>query len=254
MKKVNLNKIMQNGKAMYLAYDQGLEHGPASDFNDKNVDPLYILDVAKKGKFNAIVYQKGIVEKYLSEIKKSKVPLILKLNGKTKLAGGEPISAQIASVDDARKLGASAVGFTIYIGSSYESQILEEFSKIEREAHKYGLPVVTWIYPRGKAVAGKPAGELLQYAARVALEIGADIVKVHWNGNEDDLKKAVKAAGRTKVVVAGGLKAEGPVFLQMVKNIMKTGASGLAVGRNIWQSDNPLELSKSVRKIINDNN
>ena len=83
--KIKLGKIMKKGKAMYLAYDQGLEHGPSSDFNDKNVDPLYILDIAKKGRFNGVVFQKGIAEKYNKEIRRSKVPLILKLNGKTNI-------------------------------------------------------------------------------------------------------------------------------------------------------------------------
>ena len=89
---VSLSKITKRGKAIYLAYDQGMEHGPEMDFNDKNADPLYILDIAKKGKFNGIVFQKGIVEKYNKEIKASKVPLILKLNGKTKLVKGITIS------------------------------------------------------------------------------------------------------------------------------------------------------------------
>ena len=70
---INLNKITKKGKALYLAYDQGIEHGPI-DFNDKNVDPLYIIDIAKKGKFSAVIFQKGIAEKYNKEIKKSKIP------------------------------------------------------------------------------------------------------------------------------------------------------------------------------------
>ena len=82
MKSINLSSITKNGRALYLAYDQGIEHGP-EDFNDNNVDPLYIIDIAKKGKFNGVVFQKGIAEKYYNEIKKSKVPLIVKLNGKT---------------------------------------------------------------------------------------------------------------------------------------------------------------------------
>ena len=79
---INLSKITKKGKALFLAYDQGLEHGP-TDFNDKNVDPKYIINIAKKGKYNGVVFQKGIAEKYQSEIKKSKVPLIVKLNGRT---------------------------------------------------------------------------------------------------------------------------------------------------------------------------
>ena len=101
--KIKLSKILRQGKAMYLAYDQGLEHGPEQDFNDKNVDPLYVLDIARRGGFTGVVFQKGIVEKYLKEIKASKVPLIYKLNGRTKLTKAEPLSAQLATVKEAIK-------------------------------------------------------------------------------------------------------------------------------------------------------
>src|SRR3989344_3781763 len=100
---ISLNKITKRGRALYLAYDQGMEHGPI-DFNDKNVNPLYIIDIAKKGKFSAVIFQKGIAEKYSKEIKKSKVPLIIKLNGKTSLRKGEPLSIQICSVEEALDL------------------------------------------------------------------------------------------------------------------------------------------------------
>ncbi len=249
MPRVKLSKIIERGKAFYLAYDQGIEHGPV-DFNDKNVDPNYIIKIAKEGKFNAVVFQKGIVEKYQKEIKKSKVPLIVKLNGRTNLHKGEPVSAQICTLKEALKLGAVAVGYTIYIGSEHEAEMIEQFEKIESEAHNIGIPVIAWIYPRGKGIEGKREGELLAYAARVGLEIGADIVKIHWTGPVEDLKWAVKSAGRTKVVIAGGNKKADDEFLEDVKNIMRSGAIGLAVGRNIWQNENPIELSKKIRKIV----
>ncbi|MCH7902880.1 hypothetical protein IIC68_03945, partial [archaeon] len=176
--KIRLNKILKKGKALYLAYDQGLEHGPESDFNDKNVDPLYILDIAKKGKYQGIVFQKGIAEKYQKEIKKSKVHLILKLNGKTKLYKGEPYSAPLGTVEEAVKLGASAVGYTLYIGSAYEARMFKEFERIEKNAHSKGLPVVTWIYPRGKNIKNDVSRENMVYAARTGLEVGADIAKI----------------------------------------------------------------------------
>lgn len=250
MKKVKLNKIMSRGKMIYLAYDQGLEHGPTGDFNDKNVDPLYIIEIAKKGKYNGVVFQKGIAEKYNEEIKASGIPLIVKLNGKTNLSKGEPISEPICTVEEAVKLGAKAVGFTIYIGSKHEAHMMKHFAKIEREAHKRGLPIITWIYPRGKGIEGKSDRELLSYAARVGLEIGADIVKLHWKGTPDDLKWAVKSAGRCKIVVAGGLKKSEKEFLQDVKKVISVGVSGLAVGRNIWQSDEPIELSRKIKKVV----
>ena len=246
--KVKLNKILKKGKALYLAYDQGLEHGPESDFNDKNVDPLYIIDIAKKGKFQAVVFQKGIAEKYEKEIRASKVPLMLKLNGKTKLYKGEPISRPLCTVEEAIKLGASAVGYTIYIGSKHESIMLRDFEIIEKEAHAKGLPVVVWMYLRGKSIKNDVSRENMSYAARVGLEIGADIVKIKYGGKPKDLAWAVKAAGRTKVVVAGGLKRGEKQLLQNVRELKKAGAIGMSIGRNIWQHPKPLEITKKIQR------
>jgi fructose-bisphosphate aldolase, class I len=250
MKKVKWGKLLTRGRAVYLAYDQGLEHGPESDFNDKNVDPLYILDIAKRGRFNGVVFHKGIVEKYGDEIKKSGVPLIYKLNGKTKLSNGEAVSAQIASVAEARAAGASAVGWTIYIGSKYEVRMIEQFERIQRDAHLFRMPVIVWIYPRGKKIKNDTSREMLAYAARVGLEIGADMVKIKYGGKVKDLAWAVKAAGRTKVVVAGGTKKGEREFLKQVGEIMKSGASGIAVGRNVWQAKEPLKLVRELRRTV----
>lgn len=246
---INLKNITTEGKALYLAYDQGLEHGP-TDFNDNNVDPNYIIRIAKAGKYNAVIFQKGIAEKYMEEIKKSKIPLIIKLNGKTNLVAGEPVSKQLCTVDEAISLGASAVGYTIYIGSEHEAEMMQEFEKIEREAHDKGLPVIVWAYPRGKGIEGKPKEELMAYAARVGLEIGADIIKIAYSGTVKDLHWAVKSAGKTKVVIAGGVKKDKKELLQQVKEIMKAGCIGLAIGRNVWQDKEPLKITKEIKKII----
>ena len=248
--KINLNKILKNRRALYLAYDQGLEHGPSKDFNDKNVNPEYIIEIAKKGKFQGIVFQKGIAEKYNSEIIRSGIPLILKLNGKTNLYKGEPLARQLCSVKEAIKLGASAVGYTIYIGSQQESFMMQEFEKIEEEAHSKGLPLILWVYPRGKSVKNDVSREIMAYAARVGLELGADIVKLKYGGNKEDLHWAVQSAGKTKVVAAGGSHRDEKSFLNQVKEIMQAGAIGLAVGRNVWQNPHPLEITKKIQKII----
>ncbi len=243
---IKLNKILKKGKALFLAYDQGLEHGP-SDFNDKNIDPSYILEIGKKAGYTGVVLQKGIASKYKKEIK---VSLILKLNGKTNLVKGEPISRQLCSVKEAVKLGADAVGYTIYLGSQHESIMMREFAKIEKEAHAKGIPVIAWIYPRGKSIKSKSSRELMAYAARVGLEIGADIIKIRYNGNINDLKWAVKSAGKTKVVIAGGVKKNEKILLKQVKEIMQAGCIGLAIGRNIWQNKKPIYITKKIKKII----
>ena len=249
MRKVKFNKILKKDKAIFLAYDQGLEHGP-TDFNNKNANPEYIIDIAKKGGFNAVIFQKGIAQKYKAELKKAGVPLILKLNGKTNLVKEEPVSRQLCTVKEAIRLGAVAVGYTIYIGSKYEHIMMHEFQEIEREAHSRGLPVIAWIYPRGSGVRRKSSRELMAYAARTGLEIGADIIKIKYNGKKQDLKWAIKSAGKTKVVIAGGIKKDEKLFLKQLKEIMDAGAIGLAVGRNIWQNKEPLKITKKIKKVI----
>jgi class I fructose-bisphosphate aldolase len=247
--KINLGKISRKGKFLFLAYDQGLEHGPL-DFNGKNVNPSYIIDIAKEGGYTGIVFQKGIAEKYSKEIKKSRVPLILKLNGKTNLVKGDPISTQLTGVKEALRLGAKAVGHTIYLGSKYEPKMLQEFEKIQREAHSKGVPVIAWIYPRGSGVKGRKEEELMAYAARVGLEIGADIIKVHPSGKLQDLTWAVKSAGKAKVVAAGGMKKSEREFLKQIKLYFDAGFSGLAIGRNVWQNKKPLEITRKIKKVI----
>ena len=246
---VDLSKITTNGKALFLAYDQGMEHGP-TDFNDNNVNPLYIIEIARRGKFNGVVFGKGIAEKYNKEIRKSKVPLIVKLNGKTRLQGGEPISEPVCTVKEALRLGAKAVGFTIYVGSKHEAHMFRHFAEIQKEAHEKGIPVILWSYPRGKSVKNPNSRENMAYAARTGLELGADIVKINYNGKPKDLEWAVKSAGRCKVVIAGGVKKNEKDLLKNVKDIINSGASGLAIGRNVWQAKEPLKISKKLRKEI----
>src|SRR3989344_4952736 len=161
---VDLSKITKNGRAFYLAYDQGMEHGP-TDFSDENIDPQKIIDLAINSEPSAIILQKGIAENYYSgkEIQ-NKIPLILKLNGKTNLVTGEdPYSPQICSVHEAISLGASAVGYTIYIGSKYEPQMFSEFAKIEEEAHARQIPVIGWMYIGGGGSIGKDIKDLTAY-------------------------------------------------------------------------------------------
>ncbi|MGI5825916.1 MAG: class I fructose-bisphosphate aldolase [Patescibacteria group bacterium] len=247
--RVDLSKITKDGKALLLAYDQGMEHGP-TDFNDENVDPQKILDIAESGFFTGVIFQKGIAEKYYSP-QINKVPLIVKLNGKTNLVKDEdPYSPQVCSVEEAIGLGASAVGYTIYVGSEFESKMVEEFGRIEQEAEEAGIPVIAWMYPRGRNVADEKDPKVIAYAARVGLELGADMVKVNWPGDTESFRWVVESAGKTKVVVAGGSKESLDEFLLKTREILDAGGIGLAVGRNVWQAEDPLEVAERIAKVI----
>lgn len=250
---VSLDKITVNGKALFLAYDQGLEHGP-SDFNDENIDPDYILKIGLEGGFCAVIFQKGIAEKYyvsFTDEQREKLPLIVKLNGKTNLVKDqEPYSPKLCTVDEALSLGAQAVGFTVYVGSEYESKMTEDLSEVVRDAHQKGIPVIGWMYPRGHHIQNPYSPDIVAYAARIGLEIGVDMVKVWYPGSLEGMQHVVKAAGKTKVVVSGGKKEDEAEFLNLAKTVMQAGCVGMAVGRNIWQHENPLELTKKLKDII----
>lgn len=243
-----MSRLFRDGKAMFLAYDQGLEHGP-KDFNEKNYDPCYIIDIALRNKFTGLILHKGIAEKY-SEHFSGKVPLIVKVNGKDNIAKTEPFSPVVCSVDHAVKLGADAVGYTLYVGSPLESKAMEDFREIQERARDYGLPVIGWMYPRGQYVPNDTDPTVVAYGARVGMELGADVLKVKYTGSEDSFRRVVQMAGRAKVVCAGGLKAEPKTFLQQTRSILDAGASGVAVGRNVWQSDDPDRVARALEELI----
>jgi fructose-bisphosphate aldolase, class I len=246
-----ISKLMTNGRSLILAYDQGLEHGP-TDFDLNNVDPGYILDIAEKGRYNAVALHHGIAEKYYPCLR-SKIPLIVKLNGKTNMSHTEPIAARLCSVRRAVSIGAEAVGFTIYAGSNNEKQIFEEFSQLVEEAHDYSIPVIAWIYPRGTSVKDEFNTNTLAHSARIGLELGADIIKIKYNNDLEAFKWVVKSAGKAKVVVAGGDKTDEREFLQKTVQVLQAGAIGLAVGRNVWQHPRPLAMTDALKQIVFDN-
>ena len=240
-------KLDTNGKSIFLAYDQGLEHGPM-DLNLNNCNPEFIIKLADKAKINGMILHHGIAEKYFSE-KKYTVPLIIKLNGKTKFASGDPLSQQVCSVGRALRLGAKAVGYTIYPGSKYEAMMFTQLGNIVEKAHRLDIPVIVWVYPRGDHIDAN-ASETIAYAARIALELGADFAKIHYNRDFEGFKWATKVAGKCKVVVVGGNKTTEVDFLTMLKEAIGAGAVGTALGRNIWQHPQPGKMLEAVKDII----
>ena len=246
-----LKKIVKNGKALYIAYDHGLEHGP-KDLMGKSIDPNYILDLAVKGGATGVILQGGVAQEYYYRSSyAAKVPLILKINGKTSLYQTKnPYSPITYDIEEAKKIGASAIGYTIYLGSAYEHKMLSEFNEVRTKAHQLGLAAIAWIYPRGEFITDETSEEITAYAARVGLELGADMIKIKYCGSESGFRHAVEAAGKTKVVLSGGPKTNQSEFMEVMKNVMKAGGLGVAVGRNVWQSENALGVMDELKKII----
>jgi class I fructose-bisphosphate aldolase len=262
-----------NGTLMVLPLDQGLEHGPADFFpNPAALDTSYQVRMAEEGGYSAIALGVGLAEKYLREAA-GRVPLILKLNGKTNIADdAEAVSPAFASVEDAVRLGADAVGYTVYVGSPRQDVEIREYGRVRQECERYGMPLVVWAYPRGRdieAKGGKGSLYAQDYAARVAEELGADVVKLHepaaetgsspepYRSLREDsparLRRVVRSAGRVMVLFSGGVKNDDDdAVLRKVRLYMECGATGVMFGRNMWlrDFDAALALTRRVHRVL----
>ncbi len=266
-----------NGRLMILPIDQGLEHGPRDFFvNPESLNPEFQLRLALEGGFSAIAFQIGLAEKYLNAFA-GKVPLILKINGKTEVPpDDEAFSPCNGSVEDAVRLGADAIGYTSYIGSPRQDDDFIQFGKVRREAERAGIPVVMWAYPRGKfmeAKGGKESLYAVDYAARVAQELGADVVKVNYPKIEEEkralypkeyrdlkmskremLEKVVASAGRTLTLMSGGSKRSDDELFDDVRVALEAGVTGFIFGRNMWQRrfGEALEVAGKITKMTHE--
>ncbi len=266
-----------NGTLLFLPIDQGLEHGPVDFFsNPDSADPSFQLRLAKEGGYSGIVFHIGLATKYVKDFA-GDVPLILKLNGKTNIPKeSHAFSPQTASVEDAIRLGADAIGYTLYVGSPSQAEDIRQFSRIREDCEKFGMPLIMWAYPRGEAVDAKGGRDSLyavDYAARVACELGADLVKLNlpvYNeskakdlpkpydqmklSHQQAMEKVVISAGRTLVLVSGGSKLSDEDLLEKVKISMEAGVTGLIFGRNMWQRnlDDALKLTEKIKRIMSE--
>lgn len=276
-KKARLHRILHkhglgNGTAIFLPYDQGLEHGPRDFFdNPASGDPRYIVKLAVEGGFNGIAIQIGLAEKFYWDYA-GEVPLVLKLNGKTELpSDAEALSPVHASVEDAVRLGADAVGYTMYVGSPAQTADFAQYRQVRADAEKFGIPLIVWAYPRGSAVdakGGKDSFYAIDYAARTASELGADVVKVNFPnaakregvkkeydrefGEQDAVNAVVRSANRSLVLLSGGEKAGDEGVIEKARMSMEAGATGLIFGRNVWQRehDESLRFVEKLRELL----
>lgn len=278
-KRVRLHRLMYehgpgNGKLLILPIEQGVEHGPLNFFaNPESKDPRYMYELAKAGGYSAIALHYGLAAKYLKGYA-GEVPLILKINGKTNIpTDAEALSPLTATVEDAVRFGADAVGYTLFVGSPRQDEDITQLMDVRSECDRFGMPLIVWSYPRGSAInakGGRDSFYAVDYAARVALEFGADVVKLNfpkfsendkdcpkpYNSMEIDeagaFKQVVKSAGNAFVLVSGGSKISDEDLLNKVRMSMGAGATGLIFGRNMWQRpwDEALALTEKVKKVI----
>ncbi|MEN8181281.1 MAG: class I fructose-bisphosphate aldolase [Myxococcota bacterium] len=263
---LNHGRLGGTGKVVILPVDQGFEHGPARSFakNPEGYDPRYHFQLAIDAGCNAYAAPLGFLEAGAAEFA-GEVPLILKLNNSDSMySGGDPSPAVTGSVEDALRLGCSAIGFTIYPGSAARNEMYGEIRELAEEARSVGLAVVIWSYPRGSAISkeGETAVDIIAYAAQVAAQLGAHFIKVKPPAEhiEHDAARKVYEAegipigtlaervqhvvqsafnGRRIVIFSGGAAKGREAVIEEIRGIAAGGGFGSIVGRNSFQRPKP---------------
>ncbi len=262
----NYLEITRNtGRLMLFAGDQKVEH-LNDDFFGEGIpaddnEPEHLFRIAAGSNIGVFATQMGLIARYGMDY--PDVPYLVKINSKSnmvKTKQDDPFSnqwydiKQVAQFRDNSGLKILGIGYTIYLGSEYEAEMLNQAAQLIYEAHQYGMMTVLWIYPRGEAVANEKDPHLIAGATGVGACLNADFVKVNYPKSEnmrteEAFKEAVLAAGRTKVVCAGGSSDDPKVFLdKLYAQIHVSGAHGNATGRNIHQK--PLEEAVRMSNAI----
>jgi class I fructose-bisphosphate aldolase len=274
-------KLAGTGKMVILPVDQGFEHGPARSFapNPDGYDPDYHHQLAIDSGCNAYAAPLGALEASVDKFH-GQMPLILKLNNSDTLAKmDQPCSAVTSSVKDALRLGAAAIGYTIYPGSGARNRMYEDLRELIAEAKAVGLPSVVWAYPRGSGLSkeGETAIDVVAYAAQLVSQLGAHVIKIKPPKDfieqaeakkvyekyaiptktlSDRVRHCVQSAfnGKRIVIFSGGEAKGTDELLAEVKEIAKGGAFGSIMGRNAFQrpKQEAVKLLSDVMQIFRD--
>jgi 3-hydroxy-5-phosphonooxypentane-2,4-dione thiolase len=229
-----------NNRALMLAVDHGYFLGPT----EKLENPKKVIAPLLKH-CDSLMLTRGVQRTSVPAT--TSTPMVLRVSGGSSIIGDDLSQEDITvSIEDAIRLNASALAMSIFVGSKYEYQTIVNLGKLVNEAAKYGLPVLA-VTAVGKEM-GKDA-RYLSLACRVAAEQGAHIVKTYYC---DNFEKVVQSCP-VPIIVAGGKKIPERDALQLTYNAIKGGAVGVDMGRNIWQSDNPVAMIKAVRSIVHGN-
>ena len=275
---LNHGKLGGTGKLVILPVDQGFEHGPARSFapNPGGYDPRYHVELAIEAGCNAYAAPLGFIEAVAADYA-GEIPLILKANNHDVLYDEkDPLGAMTASVEDALRLGCVAVGYTIYPGTMDRRLLYEQLQALTLDAKEAGLAVVVWSYPRGSGLskAGESGVDVTAYAAQIAAQMGAHVIKVKLSTEHveqadakkayetykipigtlaDRVKHVVQSAfnGRRIVIFSGGAKSDTETVLNEARAIRDGGGFGSIIGRNSFQRPKPeaLELLGNLMKI-----
>lgn len=281
------NMMRDNGTTLILPYDQFIEHDSrhleaASDAGN----PDYIHRLGVEGGYSAVAIHYGLTKRFWSKWE-GQIPVVVKINGKTSIPGdSQALSVHTSFVEDAVRMGASAVGYTMYYGSPRQDEDLPQLAQVRAECEQYGMPLIVWAYPRGDAInakGGRDTSYAVESAVRMATEMGATIIKANlpkeppagftenskvpsyyrelekaWAEKtyEDTLQeranRVVQAAQGIPVLFSGGSKVSDQDLLHKAEIGIKAGVIGFIFGRNMWkrENDSAMKITKKIQHLL----
>jgi fructose-bisphosphate aldolase/2-amino-3,7-dideoxy-D-threo-hept-6-ulosonate synthase len=247
-KRVRMERIIdrESGNTVIIPLDHGISVGPIKGL----VNLPEMVNKVARGGANAVLQQKGMVRHGHRGYGRD-VGLIVHMSASTSLGPDPNNKVQVCSVEECIKMGADAVSVHINIGSETEADQLSILGSVSESCDFWGMPLVAMMYPRGKEIVNPNDVELVAHAARAGAELGADIIKTNYTGDPETFKRVVEGCP-VPVVIAGGPKTETDMeFLQMIEGAIKAGGRGVAIGRNVFQHEDPVKMTVAIAAIVN---
>jgi len=245
-KSIRLERIMdrETRRMVIVPMDHGLTVGPIKGLEDMGK----MVNLVAEGGANAVLGHIGL-PLYGHRGYGRDIGLILHLSGSTSLSPNPNFKVLVNDVEEAIKIGADAVSLHINIGADDDPQMLKILGKISRSCRYWGIPLLAMMYPRGPNIKNENDVEVVKIAARVGAELGADIVKTNWTGDEDSFREVVRGCP-IPVIIAGGSKITVQEILEITKKSIDVGGAGVAFGRNIFQAEDPVALTRAIHLIV----
>jgi len=248
-KSIRMERIVdrESGRSVIVPMDHGVTAGPIYGLTDMRS----AINAVADGGANAVLLHKGIVISGHRGYGKD-IGLIIHLSASTSL-GPDPLNKVIiATVEEAIRLGADAVSVHVNVGAETEAEMLEALGVTTQVCEEWSMPLLAMMYPRGKKVKNEHDPEVVMHAARVGAELGADVIKTNYTGDPDSFKEVIRSCP-VPVIIAGGPKADTDAeLMKMVEDAISAGASGVSIGRNVFQHKDPADMTRAMSKVVHE--
>ena len=249
-KKIRIERIMNRDSRnmVIIPMDHGISDGPINGL----INIADTINSVAEGGADAILMQKGMI-KHGHRGYGHDIGLIVHISASTSLGPDPNNKVQVCTVDKAMKVGADAVSIHVNIGSETESDQLQKLGHVAEQCDEWGIPLLSMMYPRGKNVKNPHDPELVAHVARIGAELGSDVIKTVYTGDTDSFRDVVKGCP-VPIVIAGGPKTNTDrEFLEMIHGAIEAGARGVAIGRNVFQHENPIIMTRAITEIVHRN-